>query len=100
MRNVVFRLIDQFMFLFWIIGYGVFTKGNVKSGSPLIEYKEELIHFNEGLQRDVQYQEQGDGCFMFQFWYGSEEFWYGSEEFWYVEFVGCKSTLQPIEFWY
>ena len=93
MRNVVFRLIDQFMFLFWIIGYGVFTKGNVKSGSPLIEYKEELIHCNEGLQRDVQYQEQGDGCFMFQFWYGSEEFWY-------VEFVGCKSTLQPIEFWY
>ena len=93
MRKVVFRMLDQFMFLFWIIGYGVFTKGNVKSGSPLIEYKGELIHCNEGLQRDVQYQEQGDGCFMFQFCHGCQEFWY-------VELVGCKSTLQPIEFWY
>ena len=51
MRKVVFRMIDQFMFLFWIIGYGVFTKGNVKSGSPLIEYKGELIHCNEGITK-------------------------------------------------
>ena len=98
MRKVVFRLIARFMFLFWIIGYGVFTKRIVKSGSPLMEYKGELIHYNEGLKREVQYQEQGYGCFMFQFCHGSQKFWYVELIFHTLKY--CKSTLQPIKFWY
>lgn len=97
MRKVVLKLIDKFMFLFLIIGYGVFTKRKVKSGSPVMEYKGELIHYNEGLRREVKYQEQGDGCFMFAFCHGSQKFWYVELIFHKLKY--CKSTLQPIEFW-
>ena len=77
MKKMILRLIDSLTFLFWIIGYGVFPKQMlVQSEWLLIEYKGELIYYNEGLQQEIQYQEQDHGCFMFQFCRGSQRVWY------------------------
>ena len=61
----------------FILGYGVYTTKEFVKGSPLLNYKGELLKKREGDSQAEYYKEHGLGCFIFYFSHGGEKLWYG-----------------------
>ena len=58
-----------------IIGFGVFAKKEFQKYSRLLEYKGDLLEDKDGLERESQYGQENEGCFLYMLRHSGKNMW-------------------------
>ena len=58
-----------------IIDLGIFAKKEFQKHSPLLEYKGDLLEDKDGLERESQYGEENEGCFLYMLRHSGKNMW-------------------------
>ena len=59
----------------YVLGYGVFTKKQIKKGELILNYHGELIDEVTAVGREKQYDVEGKGSFLFFFMQNNKRMW-------------------------
>ena len=72
MLKIYFRMFESFHN---VIGFGIFVKKEFQKYSPLLEYKGDLLEDKDGLERESQYGQENEGCFLYMFRHSGKNMW-------------------------
>ena len=65
----------MFNSFYHIIDFGIFAKKEFQKHSPLLEYKGDLLEDKDGLERESQYGEENEGCFLYMLRHSGKNMW-------------------------
>ena len=63
------------IYLLWYLGYGVIAEKVFMKGDYLMEYKGNFIDSKEAARRELVYENQDVGCFMYYFKHAGKTVW-------------------------